>query len=225
MEHNHNQALTAADSRTLERRTFKLSEIRAPGEGDSRTVSGYAAMFNSPSVQMGKVVEKIAPGAFARSLAEEDIVAFWNHNYDIPLARSSAKTLVLSEDETGLKFSFDMPRSAWGDSVLEAIKRRDVTGMSFGFFVRNIDGENWTKMADGNWQRMLTDLVLIEVSPVVWPAYPATSVDARSTEGFERKVAELEARANEQEAAASNLSRRAELLKITSSILGDMAHV
>ena len=53
----------------LERRVFTLpAEIRA--EGDAKKIYGHAAVFNAMSEDLGGFREKIAPGAFAASIAK-----------------------------------------------------------------------------------------------------------------------------------------------------------
>jgi HK97 family phage prohead protease len=205
----------------MEKRVFPIVEIRV--EEGSRMVSGYAAVFNSPSVPMGNVIEKIARGAFSSSINSKDICALWNHNPDYVLGRTGAKTLTVTEDDKGLAFRLDLPKSTWGDAVLEAINRRDVEGMSFGFMLKQDD---WTKGSDGKWNRTILDVELIEVSPTAWPAYPATSVDARSTKEFEDLLAKAiaGAEAKEQEIALQkNKALRSQLLATSAGILKETA--
>lgn len=155
--------------------------LKTPVEVDPATpnrVRGYAAVFNSPSevlAERGRVFrEVVLPGAFTRSLAR-DVFALWNHGKDgrPPLGRTAAGTLRLSEDARGLAFELDLPASA-GD-VREAIARGDVYGMSFGF---KGERDRWFHKDGGTW-RELSDLTLTEISVVILPAYPGTSVEVR----------------------------------------------
>jgi len=153
---------------------------------EGRTLSGYAAVFNSPSLviaERGKQFrEVLLPGAFARSLASPPrgaIVALWEHGKDNrpPLARMPG-TLTLQEDARGLAFRFEAPASA--ADVLEAVHRGDVAGMSFGF----AGGKDKWRTRDGLAFREVADLDLFEISLVIHPAYPATSVAARDRSGL-----------------------------------------
>jgi len=161
-------------------------EVRA--EGDGLTFRGYAAVFNSPSEDLGGFRETIMPGAFTRSVnaamnGSRDIKMFLNHNSDVVLASTKAKTLRLSEDERGLMAEADLPDSAWGQPVATAVKRGDISAMSFGF---NVPGKTSAGTPAQEWstdhkQRTLHEVRLFEVSPVTgWPAYAATSASVRA---------------------------------------------
>lgn len=160
----------------LERRFFPVS-LRATGEGEKRVIEGYAAVFNSLSVVLyGMFRERIAQGAFASSLGD-DIRALWNHNTDFPLGRTKNNTLRLAEDDAGLKVAIEPPATQLARDFLTSIERGDVDQMSFAF---NALDETWDEMEDGTIVRTLLKVRLFEVSPVTFPAYPATSVGVRS---------------------------------------------
>lgn len=147
-------------------------EIRAVGDGLS--FRGYAAMFDSKSEDLGGFTEVIRPGTFDKTLRERrGQRMLWNHNGDIVLGSTKSKTLRLSSDDRGLLAEADLPDNAWGRPVADAIRRGDVDAMSFGFVVTR---DAWTP---DHKTRELIEVRLIEVSPVVWPAYPATSATVR----------------------------------------------
>jgi HK97 family phage prohead protease len=146
-------------------------EIRAVGDGLS--FRGYAAVFDSASEDLGGFKETIRKGAFAKTLKDKaGVRMLWNHNDDVILGSTKSKTLRLVEDERGLLAEADLPNSEWGRPVAEALRRGDIDAMSFGFMVRR---DTWPDKAT----RELVEVRLIEVSPVVWPAYPATSATVR----------------------------------------------
>lgn len=163
----------------IETRYFTLSELRAETEGETRKISGYASVFNSFSEPIGGMFREIVrPGAFRKTISEGDQVLLWSHDTAKPLARKSAGTLNLSEDERGLKFEAKMNGTSWADDAMKAIESRDVTQMSFGFSVIK---DRWTFDQQNELdQRELLEVALFEVSPVAFPAYPATDVQARS---------------------------------------------
>lgn len=168
-------------------------------EGSAGTIGGYAAVFNKLSEPLGRFREKIAPGAFADSL-KNDVRAFWNHNMDFILGRTSAKTLSLKEDQLGLAFNLDLPDTQMGNDILTSVRRGDISGMSFGFMVNE---DNWERGKAGEPHiRTLLKVDLFEVSPVVFPAYPQTSVNARSAEAV---LAELEAQWDAEDKKSANL--------------------
>lgn len=145
--------------------------------GEQPTISGYAAIFNSFSQDLGKFRERIAPGAFSDATMEgSDVRALWNHDTSYPLGRTKNGTLRLAEDSRGLRVEIDPPQTSWGKDAVEAIKRGDVDGMSFAFQVKE---DNWSKDIDGSKVRTLLRVNLIEVSPVTFPAYLDTSVGVR----------------------------------------------
>lgn len=141
------------------------------------TVEGYAAVFNQPTM-IGRVEEVVAPGAFDGRL-KDDVVALFNHDMNMPLARSKdgEGTLELKVDEHGLYYRFKLGNQSYAKDLGESIKRGDVRGSSFGFVVREDDYE---KKSDGSYRRTIKSLSRIaDVSPVVSPAYPQTSVKMR----------------------------------------------
>ncbi len=159
----------------LERRTYPITEVRV--DEDSRTLSGYAAVFEKLSVDLWGFKEKIRAGAFAQSIADDIVKALWNHNTDHPLGSTKNDTLRLEERGKGLWFELDLDDTTWGQDAHKAIRRGDVDAMSFGFRTRK---DEWDKSDEKNPIRTLVDVQLLEVSPVSFPAYPATSVQARA---------------------------------------------
>lgn len=149
---------------------------------DSRTVEGYAVVFNSESRDLGGFTEVIEPTALDGILEKSDILCLLNHNEDRGiLARSKygEGSLELTIDEIGLKYRFDAPATALGDELLEGLKRGDITTSSFAF---TIDKDTWTKQ-DGRYLRTINSFKeLFDVSPVYKEAYPDTSVALRSLE-------------------------------------------
>lgn len=159
----------------VERRCTEPGELRA--EALPRRLMGYAAVFESPSNDLGGFREVIAPGAFRRALASgADVRALWNHEGMYVLGRSTAGTLRLSETERGLWMEVDLPATQYADDLLALVQRGDVTQMSFAF--RAVRDE-WTRQDSGPLRRLL-DVDLYDVSPVTFPAYEATSVTARA---------------------------------------------
>src|SRR5208282_2863603 len=164
-------------------------ELRAvSGAGDQMVLDGYAARFNSPSKDLGGFRETIAPGAFKRALAEKsDVRALFNHRADKVLGRTASGTLLLSEDDNGLHFRCQLdPNQQMHRDLYSAVKRGDISEMSFAFTPNGPDGEDWQNVQDerGNWfiSRTLKDVNLFDTSVVTHPAYDNTSVQARAAE-------------------------------------------
>ena len=158
------------------RRVFPL-EVRKTGDDGEMLIEGHAAVFNSEVTIGDWFREIIRPGAFTKTLSERDQVMLWNHDSGKPLARKSTGTLTLKEDDTGLASGASLPDSSWGHDAFEAIKRGDVQGMSFGFYVVK---ERVTQEENELSLREILEASLIEVSPVTFPAYPVTDIQARA---------------------------------------------
>jgi uncharacterized protein len=156
-------------------RTIAAAEIRS---SDNNTLSGYAAVFDSPSEDLGGFTEIIKPGAFTRCLGEQpDIRCLSNHDTSAILGRTRSGTLQVREDDRGLYFECSLPDTTTARDLAVSVKRGDVTGMSFGFYCLQ---DEWTRSDSGAMSRNLTDCEVFEVSICGFPAYPATTVSARS---------------------------------------------
>ena len=166
------------DVKEKEVRSVPMGEFRI-GEVDSfgqRTFSGYAAIFGSPSEGL-PFEERIAPGAFKRSLARagagQKIIAFlFGHDEARALATTASGRLQLTEDERGLRVEAKLdPSDPDAAKVISMLTHEAAAaGMSFGF--QKVSDE-W----NGN-QRVIKEANLFEVSILAaggqTPAYPAT---------------------------------------------------
>lgn len=158
----------------IERRTFTVRNIETREADGAMRLSGYAAVFNDSSVPL-PFSERIAPGAFRKTLSETPDVRLLINHEGLPLARTKNGTLTLSEDEVGLRFDADLPDTSEARDLWTLIQRGDVDQMSFAFRVIR---QKWS--ADRT-ERTLTEVSLADgdVSVVTYPAYPTTSVEAR----------------------------------------------
>jgi HK97 family phage prohead protease len=166
----------------IEERRVIQCELRLEERADRPPMLvGYAAVFGKRSVDLGGFTEEVAPGAFAKSIRSDDVVAAVNHDSSLILGRTSAKTLALSEDENGLRMEIDLPDTSVGRDIAVTVKRGDMKGASFKF--RTIS-DDW-KMLDGNPHRTLIEAKLYDVGPVTFPAYPDTSLAMRSLQEWQ----------------------------------------
>lgn len=171
----------------IERRLFS-SNLEMRAEGDKQKLVGYAAVFNRDSELIyGSFIERIAPGAFAESIANhDDVRALINHDPNLILARTASKTLTLKEDAHGLLSEIDPPKTSYADDLLESTRRGDISQMSFGF--ETIE-DKWTRGENGAPDvRTLLKVRLFDVSPVTFPAYPDTDVAVRSHQAFREQA-------------------------------------
>ena len=185
-----NRAIISQESEQMakiEKRTNEVKfELRAVEGGDGMTFTGYAAVFNSPSEPL-PFIERIAPGAFKRSLkARNDIKLLWNHDTGSVLGSTRAGTLKLEEDNYGLRVTAMLPETSLGKDVRTLVQRGDVNAMSFGFSVP-ANGDSWN--TDGT-ERTLKSVRIHEVSIVAFPAYQQTAgtANVRSFDGVAKRA-------------------------------------
>ena len=168
-----------------ERRTFTVRNIEARQADDgTMRMAGYAAVFNEASLPL-PFIEKIAPGAFTKTLQETPDVRLLTNHEGLPMARTKNGTMRLYEDETGLYFEAELANTQEARDLYTLVERGDVDQMSFAFRVIR---QNWSK---DRTERTLTEVSLADgdVSIVTYPAYPATSVEAR--EAIKRAILQI----------------------------------
>lgn len=160
-------------------------ELRDKENQESRTLSGYAAVFDSDSRDMG-FIETLDPHCMDDVIGRSDVVCLYNHT-DLPgiLARSvnGDGTLHLSVDSRGLLCEFEAPNTQLGNDMLESVRRGDIRGMSFAF---TVEKDEWTHKGDEYRRRIMKIDRLYDVSLVVQPAYDATSIDTRGLDDLKR---------------------------------------
>jgi len=162
----------------------------ADGQGDGAgatpdsmpAVDGYAAVFwqdgqtETQYMLYEDLAERILPGAFDRALVEDDVRALVNHNANLVLGRTSAGTLKLSIDTTGLRYAIEPPDTQAARDVTASIRRGDVSGSSFSFIPTDV---SWREQ-EGLVIREIRAVQLFDVGPVTFPAYEATTAGLRS---------------------------------------------
>ncbi|MNK84041.1 Caudovirus prohead protease [compost metagenome] len=168
------------EKKTKEQRELPLQgsklEVRRL-DGEPAKIIGYAVRWEQLSKPIfGYFQEKFARGAFAASLINPDVYAAWQHDSREVLGRTP-NTLVLTEDEIGLRYEITPP--SWAEKYLETIERGDVRGSSFIFRAVR---EEWDESNEDMAIRTVHEAELFEVSPVTTPAYPQSSVGIRSAE-------------------------------------------
>lgn len=194
-------------------RRFRSVEFRTDDRGDDvPAIEGYAAVFDDKT-DMWLFTESIARGAFAESLERgDDVRALFNHNPSMVLGRSKAGTVELKEDDKGLWTKIYPPKTELGRSVVELIKRGDISQMSFGFFV----DEEAVDYKDGQKPHVtIRKATLFDVSPVTFPAYENTEIAlARAHESKEQQQARLERLAQARRDPHAELALRQRCIKL-----------
>jgi HK97 family phage prohead protease len=171
-----------------ERRVL-TTEFRVTRTGKLSKLSGYAAVYNRDSLDLGGWKEQIAPGAFDAVLATNpDVRCLWNHEVSDLIGRTKSGTLTLRSDSTGLFYECQVPDTQVGRDLLVLADRGDISESSFGFTVDSAPGSECWYDAQGNEtskysgvKRVIRKVsMLFDVSPVCIAAYPDSTVQARS---------------------------------------------
>lgn len=169
------------DPNVIQHRTVTLQnlEVRSGENAEAPMIRGYAAVFNEwAEIVPGRFRERIAPGAFKRTINNADVRALVNHDPNYVLGRNKAGTLNLREDKHGLAVEIEPPDAQWARDLMVSMKRGDISQMSFGF--RPV---NWTENDNASGKMLdvtLEEVRLFDVSVVTFPAYPQTEAWARS---------------------------------------------
>lgn len=169
-------------------RYISSTEVRAlggSGDADPLRIEGYASVFNRNAV-LPKFQERIKPGAFSRAIEQkQDVVCLFNHDPNVVLGRTSSGTLTLRQDAKGLWYSCELPNTQAARDIHTSIQRGDINGCSFAFNIP-VGGQEWSEErgADGKYfvMRDINDVNLMDVSPVTYPCYSGTDVQARAVE-------------------------------------------
>lgn len=162
-------------------------EIRA----DSVLIDGYVNIPGRSSkvirsVDGGKFIEQIEPGAFRRALdTNPDTLVLFNHDDNRVLGRATDENINLREDNIGLRCTMTLT----DEKIIQKARANELRGWSFGFIAQK---DHWTDPdPSGVRHRTVRSLLLHEVSLLdKAPAYLATSVELRTEEMVETRAAE-----------------------------------
>jgi HK97 family phage prohead protease len=169
------RSLSAGD--TERRYTPGVVEVRAAEEG--KRIGGYGAVFGKLSRNLGGFVERVGDGAFnqSRTLGWPNVVCRYNHDSNMVLGTTAGRTLQLRTDGMGLDYEVNPPNAR--ADILELVQRGDVQYSSFAFRVPP-GGDEWG-VTDQNYPlRTLHEVQLVDVAPVLDPAYPDATAGLRS---------------------------------------------
>lgn len=157
----------------------------------SRKISGYGIVFDSDSAPMivsdgkGKsvrVVERVTMQSIENA-DMSDIICSYNHNLEKIIGRTAAKTAKVTIDDTGAMYSIKAGNQSYVNDLMESIERGDVIGSSFMFTYDNKLGYEFEERQDGTIVATFKKITkIIEMGPVVMPAYPETTAQNRAGE-------------------------------------------
>lgn len=140
--------------------------------------------------RMYDYIEIIEPGALTEADIS-DVLLTVNHNLsDIPLARSKGgqpgETMQLTVDNYNCRITaqLDVENNPQARALHSAVARGNITGMSFMFHVKE---DSWERENDVLIRHIQKIDKIIDVSAVTIPAYPSTSISARSA-SYENEI-------------------------------------
>lgn len=176
------------------REMYFRTDFHTRQENDERFIEGYFIRFNEETELWDGVFEEVAPEAVDDSLKNNDIRCLFNHDTNIVLGRTGNGTLELRKDEKGLFGRVKInPNDKQALDIYARIERGDINACSFGF---NIISEEIQNRDDGTVKFILRKIDLHEVSPVTFPAYPTTSIEARKKDLEQHKQRQIKTRKN-----------------------------
>ena len=183
------------EKKELERRMYNF-EVRAENTENGAILTGRPVVYNSRT-DLGYFDEIIVSGALDQTDLT-DVRFLVNHNIsNIPLARSRRNngnsTMKLTPDQFGLNMDFvqlDIENNSEAKSLYSAVNRGDISGMSFMF---SIDAERWEDLETDHPTRYIEKIgSIVEISAVTFPAYDATTIQARNKQALENARVALE---------------------------------
>ena len=190
-------------------REIRNIDLEIVANEESRTVEGYAIVFNSLSEDLGGFREQILPEAVDGVLERSDVLALLNHDKSkgvLARSRYGKGSLTLEIDEKGLKYRFEAPHTALGDEVLEYLRRGEITSSSFAF---TINEDIWEKTGEEYIRTIKSFKQLYDVSPVFEPAYQAATACKRFAEIQEEERKAIEEAKREADMKAAEEKRQA----------------
>ena len=196
-------------------------EVRAEqNEQHGAHITGTPIVFNQVT-DLGWIRETIEPGALDNTDLKDVRFLVGHDTSMIPLARSrnnnENSTMQLSVNENGMNIRVDLdvennPRAA---ELYSAVKRGDISGMSFMF---TVDKDAWEDLESEQPLRRITSIQRVfEVSAVCFPAYEGTSIQAAAEgDALESAKASLESARQqlaEERAQKAEAERRTAVLE------------
>lgn len=164
----------------IERReTRGTVQLRAAGPKGAKA-GGYALMFNKRSSNLGGFVEQVAPSFVDETLSKGlDVLGRYQHDSNMLIGRTTSGTLRLAKDGVGMDYEADLPDTTYARDLQTLLERGDVTGSSFAFRL-SVEGDSWGFTESGFPERTLLNGIIVDVAPVVTPAYPDATAGLRS---------------------------------------------
>lgn len=173
----------------LVRAVFPGSELRTAEDG-TRTLHGHFSVFNEwteiDSMWEGRFMERIAPGAFNKTIAENRnrIKVLFDHGHDPSIGNKPLGPIrSLEEDERGARYEVDLLDTSYNRDLIPALEK-GLLGASFRFSVTRDEKDNEPERSaynpEGIPERTIKEVKLHEFGPVTFPAYEGATAGVRS---------------------------------------------
>lgn len=213
-------------NRKAEQRSYSF-EIRAEeNEKDGTHIVGRPIVYESKTDIGGMYEEIIHKGALKKTDLR-DVRFLVNHDLSkIPLARSrrnnenSTMQLIVDGEGMSIRVDLDTENNTEAKALYSAVKRGDITGMSFMFF---IDDEEWENLDSDYPTRHIRGIsCVLEVSAVTFPAYKDTEISARCKDALDsaRNALEKAKKRSLDSDTVDKQNAEIQLLKLKNEILG-----
>jgi HK97 family phage prohead protease len=157
------------------------TSVRA--EDDGNLLVGYAAVFNDwteINSWEGQFKERIAPGAFRKTLRErgDQVKVLFNHGMDPSIGdKPLGKPRSMKERDKGLYVEVPLDDTSYNADIKALLRSGALDGMSFRMSVL---AEEWNLPEEGLPERTIKEIRLYEFGPVTFPAYQATEAGVRA---------------------------------------------
>ena len=213
-------------------RAFNFECRAEENEQHGTFITGTPIVFDQ-ATDMGWYQETIARGALD-STDLKDVRFLVGHNTSmIPLARSrnnnenSTMQMTVNDGGMDIRVDLDTENNAEAKALYSAVKRGDMSGMSFMFIV---ESDSWDDIESDYPKRTIRSIkIVMEVSAVAFPAYPQTTIQAASEDAALESVrASLESarkKLEEERAATAEQERRTAVLEWLKNYREEEKHV
>lgn len=157
-------------------------------EDTGSVLVGYASVFNEWATidsWEGKFRERVAPGAFRKTLRErgDQIQVLFNHGMDPQIGdKPLGRIRSIREDEHGLHVEVPLDDTSYNQDIKALLKSGALRGMSFRMSIPK-GGDDWVgldRTGDDLPERTIREIKLLELGPVTFPAYAATQAGVRA---------------------------------------------
>lgn len=193
----------------MNKKEYRLKEVRAVEDEERMIVEGYAVVYDSPT-NMGGWIEVVENGALDGADLDDVCMKYNHEDTYLIMARTRNKSLQLTVDKKGLKVRAELIDTQSNRDIYKAIQSQLLDKMSFAFIVEDA---NWDTVDGVDIRRIKKISKLFDVSVVDIPAYESTDIYARSNDAVEEEREQY--RAEKEAKEKLELEKQKLLLKLS----------